>query len=341
MSLRDRIRHGMNFSGTTMVEIGALCRPFLLKSECDVRYVDHADTETLQKKYAGSPDVDVDAIVHVDAIWGENTLQQSLGGDVKADYVLASHVIEHVPDLLTWLKELRSILKPGGEIRLAIPDKRFTFDYIRRETALQDVIDAYLRRARRPLPANIFDHVAYARKVEVGMAWKGPIAPEDLEAHHSFQDALDVATDALCTSNYHDVHCWIFTPRSFAQLMKAAAQNGMLDFVCNAFEDTQPNTMEFTVFLSASSDQQAICDSWERMESGVNEWITGPSPLQLEIAKGIALERELEELRSREKALQQDLNTAQATAAAYASSTSWKITKPLRTIISSLRGVQR
>jgi predicted SAM-dependent methyltransferase len=35
--------------------------------------------------------------------------------------VIASHVIEHTPDLVTWLAEIRAILQPNGTLRLAIP----------------------------------------------------------------------------------------------------------------------------------------------------------------------------------------------------------------------------
>jgi hypothetical protein len=49
MTLIDRIRTGVNLEGTTLVEIGPLYRPFFQKSDGDVRYVDHADTDTLRK----------------------------------------------------------------------------------------------------------------------------------------------------------------------------------------------------------------------------------------------------------------------------------------------------
>lgn len=342
MTLKERIRQGLCFSGTTLVEIGALCRPFLLKSEGDVRYVDYADTPTLRAKYHGHPDVDADAIVEVDAVWGEHTLQGCLGEATKADYVLASHVIEHVPDLLTWLQELRSVLKPDGEIRLAIPDRRFTFDYIRRETTLQDVIDAYLRRARCPLPANIYDHLAHARTVDVRAAWAGTLDAATLQAHHTFDAAMVFARDALQSGTYHDVHCWVFTPQSFALLMKEAAQHGLMDLMCHDFADTPPNTLEFTVFLRAGTDRQAICDSWARMAQALTPQVPDPRELQLQAMVGeLAEERERQQMMRLElAALQVRLASAQARAAAYEASTSWRLTSPLRKIVSVLRSAR-
>jgi SAM-dependent methyltransferase len=212
MNLRDRIREGMDFSNKTTMEIGPLHRPFVLKTEGDVLYVDHADTETIRRKYKDDPLVDVADIVEIDAVWGEQTLEDCLGSTRMVDYIIASHVIEHVPDLITWLKELRSVLKTGGEIRLVVPDERFTFDYTRRITELPDVVDAYLRKARRPLPLYILDHVINVRHVDVGAAWAGPLDIKSLVPYHSFEMAVGVAKDAFETTNYHDVHCWVFTP---------------------------------------------------------------------------------------------------------------------------------
>jgi predicted SAM-dependent methyltransferase len=352
MTLIDRIRTGVNLEGTTLVEIGPLYRPFFQKSDGDVRYVDHADTDTLRKKYRDGHDFDPALIVDVDAVWGENTLQEALGADTKADYIFASHVIEHVPDLLTWLGELRSVLKPNGEIRLVIPDKRFTFDYIRRETALQDLIEAYARRARRPLPANIFDHVNYVRKVDTGAAWAGALAPGALEPIHSFEMAMELIQDTLQSTNYHDVHCWVFTPYSFARLMADVAAHGLTDLTCHAFEDTLPYTLEFTAYLRASKDRNAVVASWTRMADQVDRNL---SPGETHGPAEAALAHELSVLRRdntelgrqlawaqaqtvmRQEAFDREIATARATATALRTSTSWRVTAPLRRIASVLR----
>jgi SAM-dependent methyltransferase len=168
--MRDTIRAGIDLSTETILEIGPLFRPFFLKSEADVIYVDHADTEALRAKYKDDPKFDKSSIVDIDAVWGAKTLAECVGIDRKFDCVIASHVIEHVPDLLAWLKEIESVLAADGEIRLVVPDKRFTFDYTRRLTELPEVLDAYLRQTRRPLPFNILDHVLNGRHGS-SMAW--------------------------------------------------------------------------------------------------------------------------------------------------------------------------
>ena len=86
--------------------------------------IDHFDTATLRARYRDDPAVPGADIVEVDALWGARTLAECLDGDT-VDYVIASHVGEHVPDLVTWLGECDAVLAPGGELRLVLPDRRF------------------------------------------------------------------------------------------------------------------------------------------------------------------------------------------------------------------------
>ena len=51
----------------------------------------------LRLRYANDPHVDVTQIVEIDAVWGEKTILDALD-DKLVDYIIASHVIEHVPD---------------------------------------------------------------------------------------------------------------------------------------------------------------------------------------------------------------------------------------------------
>jgi SAM-dependent methyltransferase len=121
-SRRDKILAGIDLRSSSGAEIGALNKPLVRQAEGEILYVDYADTDHLKRHYSADQSVDIDAIVEVDAIWGERTLADCLGGRT-VDYVVASHVIEHTPDLITWLEEIRSILRPGGTLRLAVPDR--------------------------------------------------------------------------------------------------------------------------------------------------------------------------------------------------------------------------
>jgi SAM-dependent methyltransferase len=266
MDLRTRISVGIDFASAEILEIGPLYRPLILKSDAKVTYVDHTDAESLREKYREDPYVDLSSIVDIDAVWGKSTLLECVGGKLF-DYIIASHVIEHVPDVLTWLGELRQTLKPNGQIRLVVPDRRFTFDYLRRETELPDLVDAYLRKARLPLPRCILDHVHYVRRgIDPAVAWEKGVDIHALEVCHPFELGVSSARDTLENQNYHDVHCWVFTPHSFARVMREAAEQDLLTLACDAFEDTLRGALEFTAYLTPEDDKEKVIASWRRAE---------------------------------------------------------------------------
>jgi leader peptidase (prepilin peptidase)/N-methyltransferase len=70
-----------------------------------VEYVDRASRDDLLAAYEGH-EVDARRIPQIDHVWGEQSLLECVGGGRDYDYVLASHVIEHVPDLFGWLGEI-------------------------------------------------------------------------------------------------------------------------------------------------------------------------------------------------------------------------------------------
>jgi SAM-dependent methyltransferase len=256
---------GLDTKNLVGLEIGALCRPMIRREDGEsVIYVDHADTPALRKKYANdSGTVTVDHIVDVDAVWGENSLQDATGGRL-VDYAVASHVVEHVPDLITWLNEIASVLRPTGELRLIVPDKRFLFDMFRRETSLADVLLSYINKARVPQPHSMLDFalgVVHARRAEI---WRDEI-PAVPERYYDWQGAVGLARDIIANSTYHDIHCWAFTPKSFAEIFRDMTGTGLIDFACEGFLDTQDEDLEFYVSMRRSSDRQYIRSSWERM----------------------------------------------------------------------------
>ncbi|MCX4140332.1 class I SAM-dependent methyltransferase [Paraburkholderia sp. SEWSISQ10-3 4] len=331
MNRKQKLLDGLNLKQLTGIEIGPLFRPVVTKSEGDVIYIDHADTESLRNKYRTNSAVDINAIVEIDAVWGAQTLRECLKNRT-VDYVIASHVIEHVPDLITWLEELHSILNRQGELRLVVPDKRFTFDLIRRETELCDVLSAYIAHARVPQPICILDHLLNVSHVDPKRAWDAELNAESVERCHSFADAIPPATDSFQNGTYHDVHCWTFTPRSFASLFESLARAGLVHFACDNFFDTERYEIEFFVALKASDDQQQIVNSWAAMKSATT---TSVPHIAASNSKSLADLLELE--RSRNLALSRKLEAAHRTIQDLRESTSWRVTGPLRSLGSTLR----
>ena len=270
MDRRQKILTGIDTRNAHGIEIGALFSPIALRSEGSIIYVDHETTDGLRKKYRNDPQVDISELVEVDAVWGDRTLRDAIGGSQRFDYIVASHVIEHVPDLISWLGEVREVLQDGGSVRLAVPDRRYTFDYLRRESTLVDLVHANVLRARTPLPYCILDQCLNGVHVDPQLAWAGPLDPATLKHSHSLEAAIHVAQDAARNGIYHDVHCWVFTPRSFAELFEKMVRLELTDFGCSGFFDTLHDQIEFFVHLTPYTDRELAADSWARMRQSTN-----------------------------------------------------------------------
>ena len=114
------------------LEIGPGYNPLLPKSEgFQVETADYTDASGLRAKYAGNPSVDIAQIETVDHVLkGGKTLADCIGKPGAFDVVVASHVIEHTPDMLGFLQSCETLLSPGGVLLLAVPDKRNCFDVL-------------------------------------------------------------------------------------------------------------------------------------------------------------------------------------------------------------------
>lgn len=263
---REKLLQGLDLGRSLGAEIGPLGRPLVTRSDGRVVYIDHADAEHLRRKYRDDPHVDTDRI-EVDAVWGQDTLAQAVrrhAGPVPLDYVVASHVIEHVPDLVTWLQEIAECLREHGHLRLAIPDRRYTFDILRRDSDLAAVLAAYASRARVPSTHAVLDFCLHETPVDTARAWAGGLDRAELLRNrpHTLAGALAVALDVARNGTYHDVHCWAFTPRSFAGLMIELAGGGLVPFACTRFIDTEVNEIEFFAALQVCRDPQQAEASW-------------------------------------------------------------------------------
>jgi SAM-dependent methyltransferase len=60
--------------------------------------------------------------------------------DRSQDFVVASHILEHVADPIGILDEIHRVLRPGGTALVLLPDRRRTFDASRQPTPLDHVV---------------------------------------------------------------------------------------------------------------------------------------------------------------------------------------------------------
>ena len=177
------------------LELGPLVNPVVPRGSGDIRYLDHVDTDALRARYSTHVGFDVDAIVPIDYAIGDGTISDAVGADAPFDYVVASHVIEHVPDLVRWLDDIRSVLRADGVLSLAIPDHRCCFDALRSPTVVADIVHAHLTGAEVPTPRQVFDHYFCAVAWHGLIAWGEEPPFDELVQVHGEQEALERATE--------------------------------------------------------------------------------------------------------------------------------------------------
>jgi len=238
------------------VEVGALDRPTLSRDDVDVRYLDHLDTDGLRTKYRTHRAISADRIVDISYVWNDGTLAQVVGVGTRFDFFAASHVIEHIANPIGWLNEIHGVLKPGGRLLLFVPDKRFTFDVKRPCTRLSALVDAYFSDRRRPSFGQIYEHYTHAAKVDPSVAWRTPDMAERARIlpRHGVPLALDKCRQAQAADAYVDVHCSVFTPYSFVELLRDMVAVGpelLRPFKVVDFVPTPRDDIEFFVALEA------------------------------------------------------------------------------------------
>ena len=233
------------------LEVGPLSRPLVLKTEAEVYYVDFTDADWLRRHYAADPNIHVEDIVDLDFVLSEGTSVRPLSevATVKGPYAwaVASHVIEHVPDLVGFLTDVAELLEDGGKLALVIPDRRYCFDAVRPPTTTGQVLRAHLDGDSRPSVRAVYDHFRNHVSCLPRDLWDGkPPSPDSCT--YSRADAWGMAQRAEA-GEYIDSHVWLFTPSSFVEQLRELADLALVDFTIAHIEATDRGDIEFFVTL--------------------------------------------------------------------------------------------
>lgn len=250
------------------LEIGPSHNPAAPKSGgYNVETVDHTDRAGLLEKYKHDQGILLQNIEEVDHVWTGGSLCELVGAPASYDWIIASHVIEHMPDLVYFITECQALLKPGGVLSLVVPDKRYCFDHLRRCSSTGDVVQAHLERRTRHTPGQVFDHFVGACKLDESGSWH-----RDSRGRVSFVHAADFARamhDASRNSpEYLDVHGWVFTPSSFRLIVHDLNALGYVRIDEVGFTDTRD--CEFFIAYSNRAPMQ-VQDRLELAKQALHE----------------------------------------------------------------------
>jgi DNA-binding winged helix-turn-helix (wHTH) protein len=241
------LRSLINVDGVGL-EIGPSFNPLLPKSEgFNVETVDYADADGLRAKYRDTTNVDIAAIENVDYVIKGSGLGETIGSVGRYDYIVASHVIEHTPDLLGFLKDCESLLNSNGVLLLAVPDKRHCFDVFQPLSSTGGVVQAHFERRTRPPLGAIFDDRAYNAVRSGVIGWtKDDAGP--LSFYLDQEKAAVAFSRDRQSQDYIDVHCWKFVPSSFRLIVNDLFEFGEIRLREKALFDSVGH--EFYITLS-------------------------------------------------------------------------------------------
>ncbi|WP_084217490.1 class I SAM-dependent methyltransferase [Xenophilus azovorans] len=234
------------------IEIGASYAPILPKAEgYGVYVVDHASHDELRSKY-GAMGVDTSRIEPVDAIDDGGEFTQLLEDGQHFDYIVASHVFEHLPDPIHFLQRCDRALGEHGRLILLIPDRRFTFDYLRPVSTTGQLLRAYLAEQRRHDPGALYDHYAGNATRDGVQVWGDAGG-----GHIAFAGIPAQGYQAAVASNeaYVDCHAWVFTPSSLRLILADLRALGLIGLNEAFFHESIG--CEFMLVLSRSAPATA------------------------------------------------------------------------------------
>jgi len=239
---KEKIFFKINRQGAG-IEIGPSHAPIAPKREgYNVHIIDHLNREQLVDKYENMmktvSKVTTQNIEEVDFIWHGEPYAQLTGKCKHYDWIIASHVIEHTPDLIGFLNDCDTILKDDGVISLVVPDSRYCFDYFRPITGISKIIDAHVYANKVHSAGTAVEHCLNIVTKKGQITWGYSKKRGNYSFLHSFEEVKAAMHSAINDTNYFDYHAWCFTPHSFRLMIHDLHSLGLIPFQELAFFPT-------------------------------------------------------------------------------------------------------
>jgi predicted SAM-dependent methyltransferase len=242
------------------LEIGPFYHPVVRKADgWQITVVDILSREDLIKSVDRQTRYNhptaVDNIENVDIVWDwknkslEEEVINKIGGNL--DYIISSHSIEHVVDILGFVKSCSNLLKVGGVFNLAVPDLRYTFDFFRSPSTLGQVLSVHNNKPKRHSSEVYLDAISNQGYAGGLYAWRPDSDHEKVTLlNQKLEDSWKMYQDNLLSEKHTDCHNWVFTPCSFKLLFFDLWTLGIIDLtVRRMYEEDFDNGSEFCVQL--------------------------------------------------------------------------------------------
>jgi SAM-dependent methyltransferase len=194
-----------------------------------VTYVDRVPNDVLRRHY---PELDENEFVPVSVLSQAEDLASF--ADASLDFIVAIHLLEHVEDPIAAFREFERVLRHGGTLYLALPDKRKTFDRRRTVTPPDHIFDEHDRALTTQHRRS--HYLEWSRLVEGN---EGP------EAEQRADELPDMS---------YSIHFHVWTPDAFVEFFVEARRRYDLGFQLLHFMSPESEgDNEFLLLLARGS----------------------------------------------------------------------------------------
>lgn len=345
MNLVTQLRRGHLLKHTDLsglgLELGPYDQPTVFKSEAQVRYLDWKNREQLVRECT-HPDL-IEQIPEIDYVVESNRYGDYISD--KFDYIIANHVMEHAPNMIQWLADLGAMMNDGGILFLALPDKKFSFDKYRQDTALSHFVAEYLAGV---------EAIPREHQIECEIYYDEAFVNRPMNVRDKLN--LDRIAQKLKAPPHVGIHSHVFDSDTIeSKVLKPILMMGFLtfnlvDFVPARGEtggemiivlrkeppDVTLTTEEF--YTAPASIEKRLVDAQSRLAQAEGALADVRRDLADAERRFADADRKVGETLDKLRVSQAELQASNAAIAEFVSSTSWRITAPLRRIVTALRG---
>lgn len=221
----ERIKMPKKYLSGRGIEIGAFHSPLPLPKGCEADYVDKVNIETLKK---WMPETDKFFCVYPFIL--DNGEILSKVESKSYDFLVANHMIEHTENVFRTIENHARVVKKGGYIFYAVPDKKYTFDKNRSLTSYEHLKKEYFEGSEN----NRYEHYR-----EYGEVVNNITDPDEMENYITSQ-----------IENNRDIHFHVWNYNTFVEQIELSIKENILDI---ELVEHKRNGGEFIVLLKVLS----------------------------------------------------------------------------------------
>ncbi len=248
------------------------------------------------------------------------------------DFVVASHILEHLANPLRILVDIYRVLKPGGVVLILLPDRRKTFDHGRDPTSLEHIAHDFEVGMLEVDDEHLLDFISHASS-----------DPEILAVIKSDSSERQAVFELQRRRSIH-VHCW--TLDEFVQVIVFLIErlNNLWQFVDGVTTEQQgPDSIEFGMLLQKSASNVSSSDAAVVFQESFNRWLYACETAATDrhfAAKHAEMVADLDATRTSLESTRAELDRSNQTLEALLQTRTFRYTTKLRQLYGRIRSLR-